>query len=128
MGRRNVTKLTRERAFYSIKIVATAMLNNELGLSYSELANRLQMPNETGQGLGPILDEAAAMCLENSLPDISAVVVTKSSLEKGAPMPSLGSFDDGVWRITGLAIEEIPQEQQRVRDYDWKSVKSLKLA
>ena len=82
MGRRNVTKLTRERAFYSIKIVAAAMLNNELALSYSELANRLQMPNETGQGLGPILDEAAAMCLENSLPDISAVVVTKRQPRK----------------------------------------------
>jgi len=124
---RKVTKLTRERAFSSIKIIAKAAMDGEIAVSYSELASRLGMPNDTGRGLGPILDEAAHMCLEFNLPDVSALVVTKTSLETGIPMPSEDSFIDGVWPITGMKIESIPAEQDRVRSFDWTKVPSLKL-
>jgi hypothetical protein len=103
------------------------MLNQETALSYSDLAKRLGMPNETGQGLGPILDEAAAMCVEHKLPDVSSVVATKESVDLGKPFPSLASFEDGVWPKTGLRIEDVPDEQERVRQFDWKSVRSLNL-
>jgi hypothetical protein len=126
-GKRKVTTLTRKRAFATIKVVAEAMLGGETALSYSELAGRLQMPNETGRGLGPILDEAAAMCIEHGLPDVSLVIVTKESIDRGYPMPSPDSFVDGVWPISGLTIEEIPAEQVRVAEYNWRSVKTLGL-
>ena len=130
MQRRKVTKLTRERAFATIKIVAKAALTGETAITYSDLAQRLQMPNETGQGLGPILNEATSMCVENNprLPDVSAFIVTKDSFEKGKPMPSENSFVDGRWPISGLSVEDIPSEQDRIREFDWRSVKSLGLS
>ena len=110
---RKVTPLTRRRAFQTIKVLAGAILNGETALTYSDLARRLGMPNETGRGLGPILDEAAAMCTEHKLPDVSAVVVTKESLDRAQPMPAATSFRDGVWPVSGLSIADIPAEQER---------------
>jgi hypothetical protein len=103
------------------------MIEGETAISYSELARRLAMPNDTGRGLGPILDEAAAMCLEHGLPDVTSVVVTKESLVAGLPMPSRGSFRDGVWPVSGLTVSDVPAEQIRVRAFNWKSVPSLRL-
>jgi len=124
-GHRKVTKLTRERAFATIKVVAKAVLSGEKAISYSELAKRLGMPNDTGRGLGPILDEAAAMCMQHGLPDVSAIVVTKESIAAGKPMPSAESFLDGVWPVTGLTIDQVPEEQDRVRSFDWEKVPTL---
>jgi hypothetical protein len=104
------------------------MLAGEPALAYADLAKRLGMANETGQGLGPVLDEAAAMCIENNLPDVSTVVVTKESMEQGCPMPSRRSFDEnGFWAITGISMDEIPEYQKKVRAYDWASVPTLAL-
>jgi len=103
------------------------MQNGEVALSYSELAERLEMPNRTGQGLGPILDDAAALCIKHGLPDVSSVIVTKDSIENGQPMPSLDSFQDGVWPITGVSIEDVPALQNEVREFDWAAVKQLGL-
>ena len=127
-SRRKVTTLTRKRAFETIKVIASAMLNGEVAITYSELARRLALPNETGRGLGDVLGEAAAMCIERGLPDVSAVVVTKESFARGAPMPSLDSFKDGEWPLTGLTLKDIPAEQDKVRLYDWRSVRELSLA
>lgn len=127
MRPRTVTPLTRQRAFATIKVLANAVLNGEKAVAYSDLANRLGMPNDTGRGLGPILDEAAAMCMEHGLPDVSAIVVTKESLASGVPMPSEDSFKDGVWPLTGLSREDVPAEQARVQSFDWGSVRSLGL-
>ncbi|MCB1338085.1 MAG: hypothetical protein KDK10_11755 [Maritimibacter sp.] len=126
-GHRKVTRLTRERAFATIKVLADAMLKGEKAVSYSDLANRLEMANATGRGLGPVLDEAGAMCIERGLPDVSVVVVTKESLALGEPMPSEESFKDGIWARTGMSREEVPLEQDRVRSFDWTSVRELRL-
>ena len=125
--RRKVTKHTREKAFASIKTVAKAMLAGETVISYSDLAVRIGT-NPTGQGLGDILDEAARMCIDHRLPDVSAVVCTKDSIDEGRPMPSSRSFVDGVWPITGISIDEVPAEQERVRIFPWLEVRSLGLA
>ncbi|WP_146168269.1 hypothetical protein [Celeribacter persicus] len=124
---RKVTPLTRKRAFATIKVVAKAMMEGEHAISYSDLAVRLGMPNETGRGLGPILDEAAHMCIEHNLPDVSAVVVTKESLLRGEPMPSMDSFVDGMWPITGVMIEDVPIIQAQVREFNWREVRQLNL-
>jgi hypothetical protein len=127
-GNRRVTQLTRKRAFQTIKIIAKAMLDGELAVTYSDLASRLEMPNETGRGLAAILDEAAAMCVKHDLPDVSSLVVTKESMLQGRPFPSKESFKNGIWPISGLSVDDIPAEQERVRRSDWMSVRSLGLS
>ncbi|MDR7123647.1 hypothetical protein [Pseudotabrizicola sp. 4114] len=124
---RKVSALTKERAFATIKIVAKASLAGELALTYSELARRLGMSKVNGQGLSSYLNEAAALCAEHGHPNVSVLVVSKDSLDSGAPMPSEGSFADGFYASTGLTRDDIPAEQSRVRAYDWRSVRSLNL-
>ncbi|RGP38465.1 hypothetical protein D1012_06565 [Pseudotabrizicola alkalilacus] len=124
---RKVTPLTKERAFATIQIVAKAALSGEQALTYSDLARRLGMSKVNGQGLSSYLNEAAAMCAEHGHPNVSVLVVSKESLDRGAPMPSEGSFADGFYASTGLTQSDIPAEQDRVRAYDWRSVKTLAL-
>ena len=127
MGSRAVSDLTRKRAFATIKVVAKAVLSGEQALTYSQLAQRLEMSKVNGQGLSSYLNEAAALCAEHGLPNVSVLVVSKDSLERGDPMPSEGSFSDGFYASTGLTKADIPAEQARVRAFDWKSVRSLNL-
>ncbi|MCX7287978.1 MAG: hypothetical protein NTW20_10585 [Rhodobacterales bacterium] len=128
MGSRVVSELTKKRAFATIKVVARAVLANEQALTYSQLAQRLEMSKVNGQGLSSYLNEAAAMCAEHGLPNVSVMVVSKDSLDRGEPMPSDGSFADGFYASTGLTKADIPTEQARVRAFDWKSVRSLNLS
>ena len=74
------------------------------------------------------MNEAALMCVDYKLPDVTSMVVTKWSLDTGKPMPSDDSFVDGVWLLTGLEKSEVPSEQIRVREFDWKKVKTLGLS
>lgn len=127
MARRPVTALTRQRAFAAIKEVGRAALNGEVAISCSELGVRLGLPNETGRGLGAILNEATALCIEHKPPDITAFVVTKESLATQNPLPSLDSFEDGMWPLTGVTIEEVPVVQEQVRTFDWRAVRQLDL-
>ena len=124
---RNITPLTKQRAFATIKIVAKAAMDGEPALSYSELARRLGMSKVNGQGLSSYLNEAAALCAEFGLPNISTLVVSRQSIDQGQPMPSSGSFSDGFYARTGLAKDNVAAEQQRVRDFDWRSVPTLGL-
>jgi hypothetical protein len=126
-AQRNISALTKERAFATIKIVAKAALAGEMALTYSDLARRLGMSKVNGQGLSTYLNEAAALCAEHGLPNVSVLVVSKDSLDRGTPLPSDGSFADGFYASTGLTKAEIPAEQERVRAYDWRSVRSLNL-
>lgn len=125
---RHVTPLTKQRAFATIKVVAMGVLSGEPALTYSELARRLGMSKVNGQGLSSYLNEAAAICEEFGLPNVSVMVVSRSSADAGNPMPSEGSFSDGHYAKTGLSKDDVPAEQARVRAYDWRSVKSLGLA
>ena len=126
--RPKTTPLTAQRAFETIKVVARAMIDGEGSLAYGELAERIGMPNKTGQGLGVILDEAARRCAEHGLPNVSVVIVTKASKEAGRPMPLDDSFDsDGHWRLTGAHRSEIPAMQDAVRSFDWRSKPALGL-
>ncbi len=127
MAHRKITPLTRQRAFATIKVVAEAMLAGETAITYSELANRLGMSKVNGQGLTSYLNEAAAICAEHKLPNVSCVVVSKDSLERGVPMPSEGSFSDDHYAASGLTRDTVPAEQERVRQYDWRSLPSLNL-
>ncbi|WP_341212162.1 hypothetical protein [uncultured Limimaricola sp.] len=127
MAHRRITPLTRQRAFATIKVVAKAMQDGETAITYSELANRLGMSKVNGQGLASYLNEAAAICAEHNLPNVSCVVVSKDSLERGAPMPSEGSFSDDHYAASGLTREDVPAEQERVRQYDWRSLPTLDL-
>jgi hypothetical protein len=127
MGNRTVSPLTKQRAFATIKLVAKAVLGGEPALTYSELAKRLGMSKVNGQGLSTYLNEAAALCAQHGLPNVSVLVVSKDSLDHGNPMPSEGSFAQGFYASTGLTKADIPAEQDRVRAFDWKSVRSLNL-
>jgi hypothetical protein len=127
MGHRPVSPLTKQRAFATIKVVAKAVLANETALTYSQLAERLGMSKVNGQGLSSYLNEAAALCAEHGLPNVSVLVVSKESLDRGTPLPSKGSFSDGFYASTGMTEAEIPAEQERVRTFDWKSVPTLGL-
>ena len=122
---RDVTPLTRQRALATIQVVAEAVLAGEPALTYSELARRLGMSKVNGQGLSSYLNEAAAICAERGLPNVASMVVSKDSLERGAPMPSEGSFSDGLYAATGLTRDTIAEEQARVRSFDWRSVPDL---
>jgi hypothetical protein len=124
---RSVSPLTKERGFATIKIVAKAALSGEQALTYSELARRLGMAKVNGQGLSSYLNEAAALCAEYGLPNVSVLVVSKDSLDRSLPMPSEGSFADGFYASTGLTKEDVTAEQERVRNHDWRSVRSLNL-
>ena len=124
-GDRNVTPLTRQRALATIQVVAEAVLAGEPALTYSELARRLGMTKVNGQGLKSYLSEAAAICAERGLPNVSCLVVSKDSLDQGAPMPSEGSFSDGLYAASGLTREAIPEEQARVRSFDWRAMPDL---
>ena len=128
MGNRAVSELTKKRAFATIKVVAKAVLDGEPALTYSQLAQRLEMSKVNGQGLSSYLNEAAALCADHGLPNVSVLVVSKDSLDRGLPMPSEGSFADGFYASTGLTKGDIPAEQERVRAFDWKSVRSLNLS
>ncbi|NJS38479.1 MAG: hypothetical protein HC783_05055 [Rhodobacteraceae bacterium] len=128
MGNRAVSELTKKRAFATIKVVAKAVLAGEQALTYSQLAQRLEMSKVNGQGLSSYLNEAAALCADHGLPNVSVLVVSKDSLDRGLPMPSEGSFADGFYASTGLTKADIPAEQDRVRAFDWKSVRSLNLS
>jgi hypothetical protein len=127
MGKKNVSQLTKDRAAATIKVVAAAMLAREGALTYSELARRLGMSKVNGQGLSSYLNEAAALCAEQNLPNVSVMIVSKGSLDQGTPLPSDGTFSDGFYASTGLTKSDIPDEQERVRTFDWKSVQSLDL-
>ncbi len=127
MGNRDVSELTKKRAFATINVVAKAVLAGEQALTYSQLSQRLEMSKVNGQGLSSYLNEAAAICAEHGLPNVAVLVVSKDSLDRGVPMPSEGSFADGFYASTGLAKADIPAEQQRVREFDWKSVRTLNL-
>jgi hypothetical protein len=124
---RDVTPLTAERARATIQIVAKAVLAGETALTYSELARRLGMSKMNGQGLNSYLIEAAALCAEQGLPNVGVFIVAHTSLQAGAPMPAAGSFSDIFYAKTGLALEDVPAEQDRVRAFDWRSVTSLGL-
>ncbi len=128
MTSRNVTPLTRQRAFATIKVVAKAMLDGEVALTYADLARRLGMSKVNGQGLSSYLNEAASLCAQHGLPNVSVMIVSQESLQRGFPLPSEGSFSDGFYTGTGLTKEDIPGEQERVRTYDWRSVKTLGLS
>lgn len=125
---RNVTPLTKQRAFATIKIVAKAALNGESALTYSELSRRLGMAKVNGQGLASYLNEAAAICAEFGLPNVATLIVSKDSLDAGQPMPSAGSYSDGFYARSGLTKDDVAAEQQRVREFDWRSVETLRLA
>lgn len=128
MGDRDVSPLTKQRAFATIQVVANAVLAGETALTYSELARRLGMAKVNGQGLSSYLNEAAALCAENGLPNVSVMVVSKDSLDQGKPMPSEGSFTDGFYASTGLAKADVPAEQARVKAFDWKAASFVNLA
>ena len=128
MGKRPVSPLTKQRAFETIKVVAKAVIAGETALTYSDLAQRLGMSKVNGQGLSSYLNEAASLCAEHKLPNVSVLVVSKDSLDRGNPMPSEGSFTDGFYASTGLSKAEVPAEQDRVRAFDWASVRSLNLS
>lgn len=127
MGKRPVSPLTMTRAFETIRVVAKAVLAGETALTYSELAQRLGMSKVNGQGLSSYLNEAASLCAEHGLPNVAVLVVSKDSLDRGTPMPSEGSFSDGFYASTGLTKADVPAEQERVRSFDWISVRSLNL-
>ncbi len=127
MAHLKVTPLTRQRAVATIRVIGDAMLAGESAVSYSELARRLGMSKVNGQGLASYLNEAAAICAEHDLPNVAAVVVSRDSLESGAPMPSEGSFSDNHYAASGLTRDEIPAEQERVRSYDWRGVPAFDL-
>jgi hypothetical protein len=122
-----VTPLTEKRAFETIVVVAKAVLAGESAITYSELARRLGMSKVNGQGLASYLNLAAEICAEQGLPNVSTLVVSKESLDTGAPMPSIGSFSDGFYAKTGLTRADVVAEQDRVRAFDWRSVKTLEL-
>ena len=127
MGKRSVSDLTQQRAFETIRVVAKAVLAGETALTYSDLAQRLGMSKINGQGLSSYLNEAASYCAEHGWPNVSVMVVSKDSLDRGLPMPSEGSFSDGFYASTGLTKDAIPAEQNRVRAFDWTSASSLDL-
>lgn len=122
-----VTPLAEERARAAIGIVARAVLAQEAAISYSELARRLGMSRVNGQGLVTYLKRAAEICAEQGLPNISTLVVSRDSLERGAPMPSEGSYSADFYAHTGLAPADVVAEQDRVRAFDWRSVEALGL-
>jgi len=128
MANHGVSELTKKRAFATIKVVAKAVLAGEPALTYSQLAQRLEMSKVNGQGLSSYLNEAASFCAEHGLPNVSVMVVSKDSLDRGEPMPSEGSFADWFYASTGLTKADIPAEQARVRAFDWLSVRSLNLS
>jgi hypothetical protein len=111
----------------TIQIVAKAVLAGEPAITYSELARRLGMSKVNGQGLASYLNRAAEICAEHGLPNVSTLVVSKNSLDQGAPMPSSGSFSDGFYASTGLTRDDVLAEQDRVRAFDWRSVATLGL-
>ncbi len=123
----SVTPLTQKRAFETIRIVAQAVLAKEPAITYSELARRLNMSKVNGQGLATYLNRAAEICAEHWLPNVATLVVSKDSMDRGAPMPSEGSFADGFYARTGLTRDDIAAEQAKVRAFDWTSVKTLGL-
>ena len=125
---RNITPLTKQRAFATIQIVAKAVLAGETALTYSDLARRLGMSKVNGQGLSIYLNEAAALCAEHGLPNVSVMIVSKDSLDRGEPMPSDGSFAEGFYASTGLTRADVAAEQGRVRAFEWTSVRSLNLS
>ena len=125
MAHRKVTPLTRERAVGTIRVVAEAMRSGEEAITYSDLASRLGMSKVNGQGLASYLNEAAIICARHGLPNVSCVVVSKASLESGAPMPSEGSFSDDHYAASGLSRDEVPAEQARVRAHDWSTLPDL---
>ncbi|MBI1170624.1 hypothetical protein GC209_04420 [bacterium] len=124
---RPVTPLTAQRARATIEIVARAVLAGEQVLTYSELARRLGMAKVNGQGLNSYLIEAAALCAEQGLPNVGTFIVSHDSLQAGAAMPAEGSFSDIFYARTGLAREDVPAEQDRVRRFDWRAVSTLSL-
>ena len=85
------------------------------------------MSKVNGQGLASYLNRAAEICKEQGLPNVSTLVVSKESLDQGTPMPSSGSFSDGFYASTGLTRDGVVAEQDKVRAFDWRSVKTLDL-
>ena len=115
----DLSPLAEQRAWASIKVIAEAVGKGELALTYSELARRLGMSKVNGQGLSQYLNRAAEICAENKWPNVSVLIVSKDSFDKGASMPSKGSFSDGFYAATGLTDADTPAEQARVRAFDW---------
>ncbi|HEY6918572.1 MAG TPA: hypothetical protein VI412_04885 [Tabrizicola sp.] len=127
MGSRPVSDLTKQRAFETIRVVAKAVLAGETALTYSDLAQRLGMSKVNGQGLSSYLNQAASYCAEHGWPNVSVMVVSKESLDRGLPMPSEGSLSDGFYASTGMTKEDVPAEQDRVRAFDWNLASALEL-
>lgn len=116
-----VTPLTLERAHATIRIVAQAVMDGEVAVTYSELARRLGMSKVNGQGLNTYLIHAAALCAQNGLPNVGVLVVTQESLQAGMPAPAEGSLSEAFYDKTGLSKDRVPAEQARVRGFDWQS-------
>ena len=114
-----VTPLTALRARATIHIVGQALQAGELAVTYSELARRLGMSKVNGQGLNAYLIEAAAICAEQGLPNIGVLVVSQDSLAAGEPMPAQSALSTLFFTKTGLARDDVPAEQARLRAVDW---------
>ena len=127
MNQKAISPLARQRAVESIRIVARAVQVGEAAVTYSDLAERLGMSRVNGQGLASYLALASAICAAHGLPNIGALVVSKASLDAGAPMPSEGSFSDAFYAASGLSAADIPAEQARVRAFDWSGLDALNL-
>jgi hypothetical protein len=122
-----ISPLTRQRAVETIRIVARAVQAGEPAVTYSELAERLGMSRVNGQGLASYLALASRICLRHGLPNTGALVVSKASLDAGAPMPSEGSFSDAFYEASGLTAAGIPAEQAKVRAFDWDRIEAIDL-
>ena len=116
-----MSRSTEEQAAEAIRIIASALESGEAFLTYGTLEERLGRPGQ-GRLIGPVLNAAARRCLDGQAPDISAVVCTAKSTRTGMPMPSEGSFGSGgIQPISGFSQDDIRAEQERVRQFDWKS-------
>ncbi len=124
-----VTSRTQRLAYQSIRKIADAMVGGEQFLTYRQLDELLEVPNPNGQGLGPVLDRAATMCMERGLPDISTVIVTQKSVDAGLPFPSDEVFSSsGRTKVSGLSPDQVAVEMDRVRSYNWRAVRELNLS
>lgn len=122
---KQLSPLALERSYRTVEIIAEAMRNGEPAITYSDLSVRLGMSKVNGQGLAQYLAEAASICARHGLPNVGVMVVSRESLEAGAPMPSDGSFSRAFYEATGLSRAEVPAEQDRVRTFDWTSMPAL---
>lgn len=99
------------RALYALLDRATQQGDDVKFFTYSELNHEyINMETVATGHMGQVLDIVRQTCLQNGIPDLAALVVNKTTRKPGDRYLAHGNWE---------------REVERIREFDWTSIRRL---